>query len=138
MHTPWDPLHLAYFNGEALWTYLATPFVFAMDGFRIEETAPWREGKETWRVLRVYFPGSIGAHCEVQDFFFDEKLELRRHDYSVNVAGGFAAAQLMLEYTEANGMRLPSKRRAYTRGPDRRPILDMLMVSIDIGDVAFS
>jgi hypothetical protein len=138
MHTPWDPLHLAYFNGEALWTYLATPFVFAMDGFRIEETAPWREGKETWRVLRVYFPGSIGTHCEVQDFFFDEKLELRRHDYSVNVAGGFAAAQLMLEYTEANGMRLPSKRRAYTRGPDRRPILDMLMVSIDIGDVAFS
>ena len=138
MHTPWDPLHLAYFNGEALWTYLATPFVFAMDGFRIEETAPWREGKETWRVLRVYFPGSIGTHCEVHDFFFDEKLELRRHDYSVNVAGGFAAAQLMLEYTEANGMRLPSKRRAYTRGPDRRPILDMLMVSIDIGDVAFS
>jgi len=47
-------------------------------------------------------------------------------------------AQLMLEHTEANGMRLPSKRRAYTRGPDRRPILDMLMVSIDIGDVAFS
>src|SRR6516162_4711841 len=70
--------------------------------------------------------------------FFDEKFELRRHDYSVNIAGGFSAAQLMLEYTEANGIRLPSKRRAYTRGPDRRPILDMLMVSIDISDVAFS
>jgi hypothetical protein len=138
MHTPWDPLHLAYFNGEALWTYLATPFAFAMDGFRVEETASWQEGKETWRVLRVYFPGSIGTHCEVQDFFFDEKFELRRHDYSVNIAGGFPAAQLMLEYTEANGMRLPSRRRAYTRGADRRPILDMLMVSIDISDVAFS
>ena len=138
MHTPWDPLHRAYFNGEALWTYLATPFAFAMDSFRVEETAPWQEGKETWRVLRVYFPGSIETHCQVQDFFFDEKLELRRHDYSVNIAGGFPAAQLMLEYTEANGIRLPSKRRAYTRGPDRRPILDMLMVSIDISDVAFS
>jgi hypothetical protein len=66
MHTPWDPLHLAYFNGEALWTYLATPFAFAMDGFRVEEIAPWQEGKETWRVLRVYFPGSIGTHCEVR------------------------------------------------------------------------
>ena len=43
MHTPWDPLHLAYFNGEALWTYFATPFVFAMDGFRIEQTVPWQE-----------------------------------------------------------------------------------------------
>jgi len=40
MHTPWDPLHLAYFNGEALWTYLATPFTFAIDGVRAEETAP--------------------------------------------------------------------------------------------------
>jgi hypothetical protein len=138
MDTPWDPLHRAYFNGEALWTYLATPFAFALDGFRVEETTPWREGKETWRVMRVYFPGSIETHCQVQDFFFDEKFELRRHDYSVNIAGGFPAAQLMLEYTEANGIRLPNKRRAYTRGPDRRPILDMLMVSIDISDVAFS
>ena len=43
----------------------------------------------------------------------------------------------MLEYTEARGIRLPSKRRAYTRGPNRRPILDMLMVSIDISEVAF-
>src|SRR5262249_35868701 len=126
------------FNGEALWTYLATPFTFAIDGVRVEETAPWQEGKETWRVLRVYFSGSIGAHFEVQDFFFYEKFELRRYDYRVNIARGFRAAQLMLEYTEAGGMRLPSKRRAYTRGPDRRPILDMLMVSIDISDVAFS
>jgi hypothetical protein len=44
----------------------------------------------------------------------------------------------MLEYTEANGIRLPSRRRAYTRGPDRRPILDMLMVSIDISEVVFA
>jgi hypothetical protein len=34
-------------------------------------------------------------------------------------------------------MRLPSKRGAYPRGPDRRPMLDT-MVSIDISDVAFS
>ena len=34
MNTPWDPLHRAYFNGEALWTYLTTPFLLAMDGVR--------------------------------------------------------------------------------------------------------
>ena len=27
MNTSWDPLHRAYFNGEALWTYLTTPFL---------------------------------------------------------------------------------------------------------------
>ena len=89
-------------------------------------------------MLRVYVPNSIETHCQVQDFFFDERFNLRRHDYSVNIDGGFPAAQLMLEYTDANGLRLPSKRRAYTRGPDRRPILDMMMVSIDIREVAFS
>jgi len=138
MNTPWDPLHRAYFNGEALWTYLTTPFLLAMDGVWVEETEAWREGSETWRVLRAHFPGSIETHCLVQDFFFGEDLLLRRHDYSVNIAGGFGAAQLTSDYVEANGIRLPTKRRAYTRGSDRRPILEMLMVSIDISEVSFT
>ena len=75
----------------------------------------------------------------MQDFFFGaDDLMLRRHDYQVNIAGGFAAAQLTSDYVEAGGIRLPTRRRAYTRGPDRRPILEMLMVSIDISDVRFS
>jgi hypothetical protein len=91
-----------------------------------------------WRVLRAYFPGSIETHSLVQDFLFGEDLMLRRHDYSVNIAGGFAAAQLTSDYVEVSGIRLPTKRRAYTRAPDRRPILDMLMVSIDISGVSFT
>ena len=138
MQTPWDPLHRAYFNGEAVWTYLTTPFLLAMDGVSVEETEPWQEGPETWRVLRAYFPGSIETHSGVQDFFFGEDFVLRRHDYSVNIAGGFPAAQLTSDYITADGITLPSKRRAYTRGPDRRPILQMLMVSIDFSDVRFT
>jgi hypothetical protein len=137
MSTQWDALHRAYFNGEALWTYLTTPFLLAMDGVRVEETEPWREGAEMWRVVRAYFPGSIETHSLVQEFFFGEDLMLRRHDYNVNIAGGFAAAQLTSDYVVADGVHLPTKRRAYTRGPDRRPILEMLMVSIDISDVTF-
>lgn len=137
MNTPWDPLHRAYFNGAALWTYLTTPFLLAMDGVRVEEMEPWREGTETWSVLRAYFPGSIETHCLVQDFFFGEDFLLRRHDYAVTIAGGFAAAQLTSDYTEAGGIRLPTKRRAYARTPDRPPICDLLMVSIDIGIVSF-
>lgn len=137
MHTHWDPLQRAYFNGEALWTYLTTPFLLAMDGVEVEETEPWREGTETWRVLRAYFPGSIETHSLIQDFFFGEDFLLRRHDYSVNIAGGFPAAQLTSNYLTVDGIRLPTKRRAYTRGPDRRPILDMLMVTIDFSDVRF-
>ena len=137
MSTPWDALHRAYFNGEALWTYLTTPFLLAMDGVHVEEIEPWREGADTWHVLRAQFPGSIETHSLIQEFFFDTDLHLRRHDYSVNIAGGFAAAQLTSGYVVADGIHLPTKRRAYTRGPDRRPIEEMLMVSIDISEVRF-
>jgi len=101
------------------------------------ETESWREGEETWRVLRAYFPGSIETHNLIQDFFFGQDLMLRRHDYGVNIAGGFAAAQLTTHHVTANGIAVPTRRRAYTRGPDRRPILEMLMVSIDISEVEF-
>jgi hypothetical protein len=138
MSTPWDPLHRAYFNGEALWTYLTTPFLLAMEGVQVEETEPWREGLETWRVLRAYFPCSIETHSLIQDFFFGENdFMLRRHDYSVNIAGGFPAAQLTSSYATVNGIHLPTRRRAYTRGPDRRPIEEMLMVSIDFSEVRY-
>lgn len=137
MHTPWDPLHRAYFNGEAMWTYLTTPFLLTMPGVRVEEIEPWVEGDETWRVLRAWFPGAIETHSQVQDFFFGEDLLLRRHDYNVNIAGGFDAAQLTSNYVEADGIMLPTRRRAHTRGPDRRPVVEMAMVWIDISEIRF-
>ena len=132
--TAWGPLHRAYFNGYAMWLYLNTPFVLAMDGVEVVELEPWREGGEEWRVLRAYFPGRMVTHSRQQDFYFGPDLMLRRHDYQVDVAGGFPAAQLTGDYIEANGLRLPSRRRAFVRGPDNRPVIDLLMVSIDISN----
>jgi hypothetical protein len=133
--TPWGPLHRAHFNGYAMWTYLNTPFLLAMEGVEVEERAPWREGDEQWRVLRAWFPGRLVTHSRQQDFYFGEDLMLRRHDYQLDVAGGMLAAQLTSNYIEADGIRLPTRRRAYARGPDNRPVLDLLLVSIDIADV---
>lgn len=137
MNTPWDALHLAYFSGEAIWTYFNTPFILAMDGVRVVEIEPWREGEETWRVLRAYFTASIETHNPIQDFFFGEDLMLRRQDYRVNIAGGFAAAQLVSDYVTVNGIRLPTRRRAYTRGAESRPIMEMLMISLEISEIIY-
>jgi hypothetical protein len=41
-----------------------------------------------------HFSGSIETHSQIQDFFFGEDLLLRRHDYSVNIAGSY---QLTME-----------------------------------------
>ncbi len=62
---------------------------------------------------------------------------LRLHVYIVIIAGGFAAAQLTSDHVAVDGIHLPARRRAYLRGPDRRPVLDLLMGSIYITDVHF-
>lgn len=54
--TPWDDLHLAYFTGEALWTYPNTPFLLTWPGFVCQEIAPIETDGEKWRRLKVTFP----------------------------------------------------------------------------------
>ncbi|MEU6097078.1 hypothetical protein [Streptomyces sp. NPDC047079] len=137
LETPWDPLDRAYFNGYALWTYLTTPFLISMPGFAAEEAEPWQEGTERWRHLRVTFPDGIASHCGTQDFYFGEDGLLRRHDYHVDIAGGFAAAQYVHDFVRVQGISLPTKRRAYLRDVAGRPVHEHLMVSIDLSDVRF-
>ena len=138
MNTPWDPLHRAYFNGYALWTYLTTPFFMALPGFEVREIDPVTEGKEVWRGLRTRFPSQYASHSEDQDFYFGGDFLLRRHDYRVDVAGSFPAAQYVDQIVEAQGLKMPTRRRAYVRGPDLKPVRDLLMVAIDLNDFSFT
>ena len=131
MNTPWDPLHRAYFNGYAMWTYLTTPFFMTMPGFEVTEIAPWQEGAERWRGLRVRFPDEVASHSKEQDFYFGEDFLLRRHDYHVDIAGAFPVAQYVGNVIAVDGIQFPTKRRAYMRAPDLKPVRDLLMVAID-------
>jgi hypothetical protein len=63
---------------------------------------------------------------------------LCRHDYRVDVAGGFAAIQYVYDIVQADGIKLPSKHRAYRCDGDGRPMADELMVSIDVSDIHLS
>lgn len=132
---PWDLLDRAYFNGYALWTYLTTPFLFALPGFMVDEIQPWRESGEAWRGLRVIFPPEVASHSKTQDFYFGPDLLLRRHDYYVEASGGFAAAQYVYEPATVQGITFPTKRRAYMRDDRMFPIHEKLMVSIDISNL---
>jgi hypothetical protein len=64
--TPWDDIHVVYFAGEALWTYLNTPFLYTHEGFACEEIPSIQVDDETWRRLRVIFPDSIKSHAKEQ------------------------------------------------------------------------
>jgi len=87
--------------------------------------------------LRARFPDYIASHSREQDFYFGDDLLLRRHDYHVDVAGGFPAAQYVHDIMDVQGFRFPTQRRAYVRGPGLQPIRDLLMVSIDLSDFRF-
>ncbi|VVM37019.1 hypothetical protein PS858_01202 [Pseudomonas fluorescens] len=137
-NSPWDPLHRAYFNGYALWSYLTMPFQFTWPGVLTEEVETWREGTQRWRRLRVAFPENVATHCAVQDFYFGEDFLLRRHDYNVDVSGGLPAAQYVHGYVEADGLCMPGKRRAYRRKADGQADKDALLVAIDLSDIGYS
>lgn len=131
LSTPWDPQHLIYFTGYAMWTYLATPFLFRLPGFKTEEVEPWEEEGETWRRLKVTFPATLPSHSPVQIFYFNAAGLLCRHDYSVDIMGGTTSANYASDHQRFAGLVIPTKRRVYTADQDNRPILNRVAVAID-------
>lgn len=137
LETPWDPLHRAYFNGYAMWIYLTTPFALTLPGVTVTELPPVEDDGEVWNGLQAEFPDDIATHSRLQEFYFGPDRLLRRHDYRVDVAGGFAAAQYVHDIVEFDGIRLPTRRRAYRADAEGRAISDQLMVAIDLSDIEF-
>lgn len=135
----WDALDVLYFAGYAMWTYLATPFVFSDDRFQFvtTELSPWHERNgQVWRRLAVTFPPDLHAHCAQQVFYFDQDGLLMRNDYTAEVVGGWAkAVHYCSDYRRFGELYLPSRRRVYPRLPGGRPLNLPLMVWIDIRDV---
>lgn len=132
--TQWDPLHLAYFNGYAMWTYHAAPFVLGDPGFEVTAAGTVLEDGKTLRGLSVRFPKHIHSHSPEQIFYFDEDGLLRRQDYQVDVAGGTGAAHFLSDYIEVEGLRLPTKRRVFKKGPDGRIEHGNVLVSVDLSN----
>jgi hypothetical protein len=108
--SPWDDLHLGYFCGYALWTYLTVPFLYTRPGFGTEEIAPWDEDGERWRVLQVTFPEHVASHSRVQSSYFGDDGLLRRHEYTVDVMGGARGVNYGSDYREVDGILVPTKR----------------------------
>jgi hypothetical protein len=115
--TPWDPLHLTYFLGYAIWNYLTAPFLFLEPGFALRELDPHEEGREVWRVLKVTYPPHIPAHTKTQKLFFDGEGMLKRLDYVTDVLGG-VAAHYCYDPKAFGGLTMPTLRRVVRRLPE--------------------
>ena len=133
--TPWDDLHITFFIGEALWTYLNTPFLYTWPGFVTHEITPIEVDGDTWRRLEVTFPEDIKSHTRKQVFCFGPDGLLRRHDFTIDVIAGAPAELYATDYRDVDGIIIPTIRRAYASQGDDDPKSAPLMVAIDMGEI---
>ena len=134
--TPWDPLHVAYFQGEALWTYLNTPFLYAQPGFVTEEISPIEVEGEPCRRLKVTFPPQIKSHSREQISCFGVDGLLRRHDYTVDILGGATGLNYAYDYQNVDGLMFFTKRRVYAYEGDYVKVPTPVLVNIDVTHIA--
>jgi hypothetical protein len=133
--TPWNDIHVVYFVGEALWTYLNTPFLYTYEGFTTEEIPSVQVEGETWRRLKVTFPDTVKSHTREQISCFGPDGLLRRHDYTVDILGGATGLNYALDYRDVDGIIVPTKRRVYAYEGDYQLVKEPLLVAIDMGDI---
>jgi hypothetical protein len=134
-NTPWDEIHVAYFAGEALWTYLTIPFLYTYEGFASEEIPSIQVEGETWRRLKVTFPDSVKSHTREQVSCFGPDGLLRRHDYTVDILGGATGLNYASDYRDVDGIIVPAKRRVYAYEGDYQLVKDPLLVAIDMAEI---
>lgn len=135
--TPWSRLQLAYFAGYAMWTYFNAPFNFADPGYMVRELEPWEENGEVFRRLEVTFPEHVATHSPIQTFYIGQDGLIKRHDYSVDIAGGATAAHYLSDYIDVKGIKIATKRKVYVRLEDNTPLFpEPLLVSIDLSEIS--
>jgi hypothetical protein len=132
--TQWDNLHLVYFSGYVMWTYLTSPFLLKLPNVRTEEFEPWEEQGDVWRRLKVTFPPEIATHSTEQ-IFYDNTGLLRRQDYNADVLLGLPSANYASGHKEFSGLVIPARRRVYARRPGDQPVPDRIAVAIDFQEI---
>ena len=138
IETPWDDLHVAYFDSYALWTYLTIPFLYTYPGFVTEELPIWQEDGEVWRPLRAVFPDNVASHTREQISYFGKDGLLRRHEYIVDIMGGARGLNYAYDYRKVDGIMVPVTRRVVASDDNKRKLPDPVLVAIDIHEIAFS
>jgi hypothetical protein len=98
--SPWDSVQVAYFSGEALWTYLNAPLFLPRTASSPKNTV---DG-ETWRRLQVSFPDEVKSHCREQFFCYGPDGLLRRHGYTVDILGGATGLNYASDYRDLEGL----------------------------------
>jgi len=134
IHPLADELHLVFFCGFAIWSYLTTPFLLARPDVHVEELLPWHENGAVWHRLRARFPSDIVTHNSEQIFYFDENALQRRVDHDLL---GTRVADYSWAHQTFSDIMVPTLRRSQMLQPDGTIIAKPALIDVEIFDAAF-
>ncbi|MCK1720780.1 hypothetical protein [Bradyrhizobium sp. 141] len=126
-----DELHLVFFCGVAIWSYLTIPFLLAHPDVVIEELSPWQQSTETWRRLRVQFPPALMTLASEQILYFDQSALQRRADHELF---GMKVAHTSWAHDNFGGIVVPTLRRIQATQPDGTVIPRPVLMDVEIFD----
>jgi hypothetical protein len=116
---------------------MAMPFILAETGFEVSARDHWVGDGKVWRRLAVTFPPEIHTHSRQQVVYIGDDGLIRRHDYTAEEFGAWAAsAHYWLDHHAFDGLIIPRKRRVLVRRPDGRSRRHPLLVWINVHDVS--
>lgn len=143
--TPWDPLHLLFFGGYALWHYLTTPHALTLPGVEVRELEPRQPALDPrpglsggWRRLGVTFPDGITAHSKEQTYYFDEDSLQRRMDYQPKVTGDIPTVHMLERHREFSGLVFATRRLLYVPDSEGSGLLSDPFITLDFPDIRIS
>lgn len=136
--TPWNPLQQGFFGAYALWNYLNLPFLLTLPEIITHEVEPVDVDGELLHGVGVTFPRNIPTHSREQQFFFDADRLLKLHQYHVDIAGGVQVNHYVSDYVDAQGIKVPTTRRAYLRDDLGQTQWDQLLVHLRFSDIRYS
>jgi hypothetical protein len=76
------------------------------------------------------------AHSSDQVFYFDQRGFPRRVDYQADILGGVPVAHYSYDHQSFAGLVVPTRRRAYPRGPDGKANLDRTFIELTVLNVS--
>jgi hypothetical protein len=132
----WDPLNLAYFNGYAMWTYHAVPFVLANPGYRAREIASITSGARCYVALQSdsrrksirILPNSISTSVTTDCW----RGTTMKSTYG-RIHGPHISSPTISTWKASN---TPTHRSVFARNPDDTPNRGLNLVTVDLSDYA--
>ncbi|MEU8712511.1 hypothetical protein [Streptomyces sp. NPDC048663] len=115
---------------------MTTPLLLTRPDVLVREIEPWREAGQTWRRLRVTYPGTIATHSLDQTFYYDADGLQRRMDYVNEVMGSALVAHHTGHHRSFDGVVVPTRRRTFRRNPDGTANLNLPSITIDVHHVS--